>query len=108
MLQGLEGLDGSEPAQWQGRWHKVGIELAWLEDVVLVDMVYEGSDAESLGLEVGDMVLMIDGVDVDEMSLEEAREALRGIPGDTIELVVTRPLSDEPWAEAVAIEEILP
>ncbi len=100
--------DGSEPAQWQGRWHKVGIELAWLEDVVLVDMVYEGSDAESLGLEVGDMVLMIDGVDVDEMSLEEAREALRGIPGDTIELVVTRPLSDEPWAEAVAIEEILP
>jgi hypothetical protein len=100
--------DGQEPAAWEDRWHKVGIELAWLDGFVLVDMVYEGSDAESLGLEVGDMVLMIDGIKVDELSLEEARAMLRGILGESIEVIVSKPLSDEPWAEAVAIEEILP
>jgi hypothetical protein len=100
--------NGKEPVAWEARWHKVGIELAWLDGFVLVDMVYEGSDAENLGLEVGDMVLMIDGIDVDEVSLEEARAMLRGIPGDTIEVIVSKPLSDEPWAEAVAVEEILP
>ncbi len=100
--------DGSEPEAWSGRWHKVGIELAWVDGLILVDMVYAGSDAQLLGLEVGDMLLMIDGVDVHDLSLEEAREALRGVPGETVEVIVSKPMSDEPWAEAVKIEEILP
>ncbi len=100
--------DGSAPGDWAGRWHKVGVELAWVDGAVLVDMVYAGSDAQLLGVEVGDTVLMIDGAPADELTLTAARDALRGVPGQTVELVVSKVLSDEPWAEAVKIEEILP
>ena len=100
--------DGSEPEGWQERWHKVGLELSWSEGLLFVEMVYLGSSAESEGFEVGDMLVMIDGEKYDGMTLEQARAKLHGALGQSIELIVSKPMSDELFSANVLVEEILP
>lgn len=99
--------DGTEPDTWHDRWHKAGVELIKTDGYIFIEMVYSGSSAAAEGFEVGDMVGMIDGTMHDEMTLEEARDKLRGTVGQSVELVVSKPMSDEPLSANVLIEEIL-
>jgi hypothetical protein len=103
--------DGAEPESWADRWHKVGVELTLREGLVMVEMVYAGFDAGNQGLEVGDQLVNVDGISLtgpDAPTLEAVRQMLRGEVGTTRSLIAVKPLSDEPLATDVLVEDILP
>ena len=56
--------------------------------------VSEGSSAAEAGIEVGNQVRMIDGKDVQELSLDQARSLLSGRSKSRVEVEVVRPLDD--------------
>lgn len=99
--------DGGAPASAAGRWDKVGLELAWRDGGIIVEMVYAGSDAEAQGIVVGDALTAVDGAGVDGVALEEVRARLRGPVGAARVLSVVH---EDDGAEdlTVLIEEILP
>jgi carboxyl-terminal processing protease len=49
-----------------------------------------GSPAERAGIEVGDVVLAVDGSTVDGLSIDEARDRIRGPKGSTVVLTIER------------------
>ena len=99
--------DGADPAHFAGHWDKVGVELAWRDDAVVVEMVYLGTDAATRGVLVGDGLTAIDGAATAGMPLEDVRALLRGAPGDTVVLTLLH--ADGATEDlAVLIEEILP
>ncbi len=99
--------DGAAPAQVAGRWHKVGVELAWRDDGIVVEMVYAGTDAEAQGILVGDALVAVDGAPVDGVALEELRGLLRGAVGESRVLTVFHPAGPQEEL-SVLVEEILP
>ena len=99
--------DGSEPNGWEGRWTKVGVELIWLEGEIVVEMVYAGTAAETVGLEPGDLLLSVDGADTSGVSLEDVRTMLQGEAGTVLSLGVEKADGTLPFVD-VEMEVILP
>ncbi|MFH1131154.1 MAG: hypothetical protein V1754_07450, partial [Pseudomonadota bacterium] len=77
-------------------WTKVGIELSLRNAAVTVEMVYKGTNAEQMGLEVGDV---LEG----ETDLVAARQNLQGNAGETRKLTV-----QGKGEITVTIEDLLP
>jgi hypothetical protein len=99
--------DGAAPAKSAGRWDRVGVELAWRDDGIIVEMVFAGTDAEAQGIVVGDALVAVDGAPVEGVSLDALRGQLRGAPGEPRTLTVLHAEGDEE-ALTVLVEEILP
>ena len=99
--------DGSEPIGWQGRWTKAGVELTWVEEEIVVEMVYGGSSAELAGVEPGDLLLSVDGVETIGVALEEVRAMLTGEAGVSLSLGLQKADGTTPFVD-VEIEVILP
>ncbi len=99
--------DGTEPAHYAGRWDKIAVELAWREGSMVIEMVYLGTDAETQGVVVGDVVTAVDGTPVDGIPLEEVRSSLRGTPGD-VRILSLLHADDTAEDLTVLVEQILP
>jgi carboxyl-terminal processing protease len=65
-----------------------------------------GSPAEKAGLQAGDLVLATDGVPLDGLSVDDARERIRGPKGTVLELSVLRG-SQAPFALKITRDVIL-
>ncbi len=112
-VQGINGLDSvidlwPVEAAWNapGRWTRVGIEPAWRDGHHVVEYVLWPSDAQDQGIEVGDVLISIDGVDCATMGLWDVQMALRGGVGDTRQIEGER--GGVPYAAEVMVEELLP
>jgi carboxyl-terminal processing protease len=57
----------------------------------------QGSPAQAAGLRAGDLVLAVDGVSLDGLTVDGARERIRGPKGTVVTLTVQRS-TDEPFA----------
>ncbi len=55
-----------------------------------VRSVPPGLGSARAGLEPGDRILLVDGIDVRALSVAELRHLLAGLPGDTVRLTVIR------------------
>jgi hypothetical protein len=66
-----------------------GLHLARREDMIVVDRVDSDSAAEASGLEEDDVMLTIDGLDVDSISLENYRRVFRKDSG-TVDVTYER------------------
>ncbi len=64
-------------------WDRVGIEVRRDEGAVVVDMVFEPSDASAVGVAPEDVLLTIDGESLLDLTLDQVRLRLRGSPGDS-------------------------
>ncbi len=64
-------------------WDRVGLEIMRSEGQVLIDMIFEPSDASAKGVLSGDVLLEIDGAPVADLPLDDIRLLLRGQPGTT-------------------------
>lgn len=78
----------------EGNYHGIGI-LVQRNDEGFIEVlrVYEGSSAKESGLRVGDMIVAVDGYEidgVDEKSYNEAISKIRGEDGTQVELTVRR------------------
>lgn len=78
----------------EGNYHGIGI-LVQRNDEGFIEIlrVYEGSPAKESGLRVGDMIVAVDGYEidgVDEKSYNEAISRIRGEDGTQVELTIRR------------------
>ncbi len=74
-----------------GEYEGIGVTIAAGEDgYVTVVAPMDGSPAYEAGLKSGDKIVMIDGQNYDNATLDEAAVALRGKSGTTVKVTVAR------------------
>ncbi len=80
-----------EKASFAGHFSGVGIEVARLQDTLLIRNTLTGGGAEAAGLRAGDRILKIDSIAAVGRAQEYLLSLLRGEEGSEVELTVWRP-----------------
>lgn len=73
-----------------GKFGGLGIEVGMESGLVRVITPIDGTPAEKAGVRAGDLIVSLDGEAVMGLSLSEAVERMRGEPGTTITIEVSR------------------
>ena len=73
-----------------GAYSGVGIEVTMEDGAVKVVAPIEGTPAARAGIQAGDVIVSIDGVAVDTEGLNDAINRMRGQPGTSVKVSVTR------------------
>lgn len=68
----------------------IGVGMQETVDGVQIAEVMRFSSAEEAGLQIGDMIIAVDGVDATEMTNADVAELLRGAEGTTVSVTVRR------------------
>ncbi len=82
--------------QTQGQFGGLGLEVTMDSGIVKVVSPIDDTPAYAAGIQPGDLITQIDGVQVQGMQLPEAVEKMRGPVGSTIRLTIRRG-TDEPF-----------
>ena len=98
--------DGTPLEEQLASWVRVGVELARRDGGVIIEMVFEGSDAAAQGLVQGAVIESIDGQAAAELTLEEVRQRLTGQVGESRTLMVTLPEAEGPTEVVVQVEAV--
>ncbi|CCG98850.1 carboxyl-terminal protease [Fibrella aestuarina BUZ 2] len=73
-----------------GRYNGIGAVIGDRQGRNIVMMLYEGTPAEKSGLQIGDEILKIDGVDIKTRQDADPGKLLRGQTGTAVKLTVKR------------------
>lgn len=85
-----------------GQFGGIGIAIQLnSEKKVEVHDVYEDSPAAQAGLQPGDLIIKVDGTDIDPDGLEQSAELLRGNPDTSVKIVFTRKGVEKPLETTV-------
>jgi carboxyl-terminal processing protease len=79
-----------------GNYSGVGLEVSMNQGTVSVVAPIDGTAAQRAGIRSGDVILSIDGIVVDERNVNDTVGRMRGKPGTTVELTVSREAEPEP------------
>ncbi len=79
-----------------GAYSGVGIEVTLEDGAVKVVAPIEGTPAARAGIKAGDVIVSIDNVPVDSAGLNDAINRMRGEPGTSVKVSVTRALVEQP------------
>lgn len=74
----------------EGEVHGIGVLVEMVDGRITIVSPYEGSPAEEVGLQPGDIIVAADGQDLSEMELEEAAALIRGPAGTNVTLTIER------------------
>jgi carboxyl-terminal processing protease len=81
----------------QGEFSGVGMEIGVKDDILTVIAPLKNTPAELAGIESGDKIIAIDGVNSIEMSSDEAASRIRGETGTVVTLTLIRDGFDDPF-----------
>lgn len=109
MLNGLDPhstyLDDDDLKNLQtamsGKFVGVGIELTIKDKALKVVSPIEGTPAYKAGIKPNDLIIKVDNKLVQNMSLQEAINNIKGKPGTFVTLTIIRPGSDKPLIKKV-------
>lgn len=73
-----------------GNYGGIGASVGNYEGQMLVTTIYQGFGADKAGLKVGDIILEVDGEDVEDRSEEALSEMLKGAPGTKTKVLIQR------------------
>ena len=81
-----------------GKYAGIGsvIRFSKKENRAVVSEPYEGTPSQVAGLRAGDVILTVDGHDIEGKKLEDVTQMLRGEAGTTVEVRVRRPSVSSP------------
>lgn len=79
-----------------GNYAGIGIQITELNDLVTVTAVFSGTPADDAGMQEGDVIVGIDGVDARDFTTDSVSKVVRGTPGTEVEVVVEREGYAEP------------
>ncbi|QJW88260.1 PDZ domain-containing protein [Spirosoma taeanense] len=79
-----------------GRYNGIGALIGQRNGKSIVLMIYEGTPAEKSGLQIGDEVIKVDGVDVKSRKDADAGKLLKGQTNTAVKLTVRRYGQKEP------------
>lgn len=72
----------------------------------VVEEPYEGQPAQRAGVQAGDVIMSIDGRDIEGWEVSRVSKTLRGQPGTTFELRVQRPGEKKPRAFRITRQQV--
>lgn len=73
-----------------GNYAGIGVAIQLLNDRITVTAVFRGFPAEQVGIQVGDVIVGVDGESAAEWTTGEASQRIRGTPGTTVTVSVER------------------
>lgn len=79
-----------------GNYAGIGIQITRLNDRVTVTGVFRGYPADGVGLQVGDMILAVNGEDARDWSSDDVSDHVRGEPGTQVQVSIGREGYDTP------------
>ena len=92
----------------EGRFVGLGIEIGQSDEgYVEIVAPMEDSPAERAGIQAGDLITRIDGLDVRTLGLDEAVKRMRGTPGTRVTLTIARGSAPQPLVLTVERQEIV-
>lgn len=80
-----------------GEFGGLGIEVGIEDGFVKVISPIDDTPAQKAGVEAGDLIIKINGTSVKGITLSEAVEKMRGVPGTDITLTIMRKDIDQPF-----------
>ncbi len=89
-----------------GEYHGIGVEISATEEGLRVVRPYPGSPAEKAGLEPGDIIVTVDGVEIASIGPDEAIARIKGRRGTKVRLGIAREGWDEPREFLVERDQI--
>ncbi len=92
--------------QTRGNYGGLGLQVSMEDGAVKVISPIEDTPAYRLGLKSGDYITHLDGVLLYDVTLDEAVEKMRGVPGTDIRLTIVRPGRDKPFDVTIKREII--
>ena len=91
----------------RGTYEGIGAFVSIAEDGRIILSPMPNSPAERAGLEAGDLMVAVDGESVEEKSVQEVVDKVRGPAGTKVTLLVDRPGEEEPLELPVVRGDIL-
>lgn len=79
-----------------GQYGGIGAITREINGRTIVTMLFEGYGAEKGGLEIGDEILAIDGVELSRLTREESSQLMKGQVGTPVTLTIKRYGADKP------------
>lgn len=92
--------------QTTGKYGGVGAIIRQNEDQVIISEPYEGFPAHKAGLRAGDIIVEVDGKNVEDKKTSEVSKLLKGQPGTQVELLIQRPVLNQKLTVKFTREEI--
>lgn len=87
--------DAEETAEYEklkgGNYSGIGAELDYVNNNVVIVAPFEGSPAALAGIESGDVITEVDSLSVDNETLTQVVNRIRGDAGTTVKLSILRP-----------------
>ena len=84
--QGVEEVKINSSGEYSG----IGAESRYYDNKLVISEVYEGYSAEEEGVKVGDEILKIDDIWVEEYDNDQISSLLKGVPDSTVKLIIKR------------------
>ena len=84
--QGVEEVKINSSGEYSG----IGAESRYYDNKLVISEVYEGYSAEEEGVKVGDEILKIDDILVEEYDSDQISALLKGVPDSTVKLIIKR------------------
>lgn len=73
-----------------GNYAGIGVQISPLNNGITVTAVFRGFPAERVGIQVGDMIVGVDGESTEGWTTRDASERIRGNPGTVVTVSVER------------------
>jgi carboxyl-terminal processing protease len=89
-----------------GQYGGIGSLIRKRGNKVLVAEPYEGFPAEKAGLRAGDIILKVDGKEINGKNTSEVSKVLKGQPGTVVKLLIKREGREKPFEAVITREEI--
>ena len=92
--------------QTTGNYAGIGVSIVQLNNAVTITGVFRGAPAASAGLEVGDVIIGVNGTDATAWTTETASDSIRGPAGSSVEVVVRRDGIRQPLSFSLARDSV--
>lgn len=73
-----------------GNYAGIGVQISQLNDRITVTAVFRGFPAERVGIQVGDVIVGVDGESTEDWTTGDASDRIRGNPGTMVTVSVER------------------
>ena len=93
--------------QERGSYAGVGMQIAGFGNKTVVDFPFPRTPAFEAGILPGDAIEMVDGEPVDGLDLMAVANRVKGPPGTSVRLSLSREGSDQ-WIEVVLVRNVIP
>ncbi len=89
-----------------GNYAGIGVQITELNDVVTVTAVFRSTPAAQVGMQVGDVIVGVDGHDAVEWSSDTVADSVRGPVGSGVEVTVQREGYETPLSFPITRDQV--